>query len=64
MRFLADHNLNGWGAEESLSLDVPSGARQDGVAGGCQRGEIRNRGAGDEGAAGSSGQAENVEQPV
>jgi hypothetical protein len=58
-----DDDGDGRRSEEAIGLDVPTGARQHGVACGGECGEIGNGGAGDEGPAASRREVQNIEEP-
>ena len=63
MSLLPNQHRDGRGAEQTVGLDIPAGAGQQGVAGGGKCGEIGHGGSGDDGAAGSRGQAKQLAHP-
>jgi hypothetical protein len=64
MDFVADDHADRRRMEEAVPLDVPSGAREDGVPRSRQPREVRGRRAGDESAAAAVGQSKNLSDPA
>ena len=64
MRLFTRQHIDMRCPKESARLDVPAHTREHGVSRGSERGEVRNRGAGYEGAAGASGKLKQIDQPA
>ena len=64
MNLLAHHDGDRRRPEETLGLDIPAGALQQGVPRGCERTEVGGRGTGHETAGTVRGQMEEPLHPI